>query len=425
MKKVTKTNFTGVIAFMFKIVRFPSSLENFFRSLKTEFRFDHFKYFRMLVLLIAISWDDKNITSLCNYLDNSNFSHRTRFNNFMNVARWNPEAALAHKAYDLLRSLKLTKKDTIYLTLDDSKKGKRGEKMDAIGWVYDPLIKKSTWGHQYVKATLRVRDITIPFGIRLYVKDKDSEELNIEFKKLTELAAELIQSFTAPEGIPVIVLFDTFYLCPTVVKACREKGFHFVSVLKSNRNIKERGKKLKSGFYGSYCFKTRKKLKMKIPKENRVAVFKYVDAGWLEVSRLGTVHIIYSKKNSEKTILCLVTDHPQLKATDIIKSYDARWNIEVFFKDAKQLLGLGRYQNRSYKAVVTHLHLVCFAYALLTHIAINGTCEKVIKKKANTSIRDLQNILRRIVWNDTTKYLKELPNQNSVLKELSRLLVAA
>jgi len=425
MKKVTNQNFIGVIAFMFKIVRFPSSLENFFCSLKTEFCFGHFKYFRMLVLLIAISWEDKNITSLYNYLDNKNFSHRTRFNNFMNVVRWNPEAVLAHKAYDLLSSLKLTKKDTIYLTLDDSKKGKRGKKMDALGWVYDPMIKKTTWGHQYVKATLRVRNITIPFGIKLYVKVKDSEELNIEFKKLTELAAELIQSFTAPKGIPVIVLFDTFYLCPTVVKACRDKGFPFVSVLKSNRNIKKRGKKLKSGFYGSYCFKTRKKLKMKIPKENKAAIFKYVDAGWLEVSRLGTVHIIYSKKNSEKTILCLVTDHPQLKATDIIKSYDARWNIEVFFKDAKQLLGLGRYQNRSYKAVVTHLHLVCFAYSLLTHIAINGTCEKVIKKKANKSIRDLQNILRRIVWYDTTKYLKELPNQNSVFKELSRLLVAA
>jgi len=47
------------------------------------------------------------------------------------------------------------------------------------------------------------------------------------------------------------------------------------------------------------------------------------------------------------------------------------------------------------------------------------------EKKANTSIRDLQNILRRIVWYDTTKYLKELPNQNSVFKELSRRLVAA
>ncbi|MDY6933366.1 MAG: hypothetical protein SVZ03_03990 [Spirochaetota bacterium] len=34
-------------------------------------------------------------------------------------------------------------------------------------------------------------------------------------------------------------------------------------------------------------------------------------------------------------------------------------------------------------------------------------------------------LLIAISWDDTAKYLKELPNQNSVLKELSRLLVAA
>lgn len=426
MKKVTIQISLGVFAFMFKIVRFPSLLENFFRSLKTEFRFGHFEYFRMLVLLIAVSWEDKNIASLCNYLDKEQFPHRTRFNNFMNVARWDPEKALAYKAYELLESLKLTKKDTIYLILDDSKKGKRAKNMDAVGWVFDPITKKSIWGHKYVKATLRVRDITIPFGIRLYVKDIHCEDLGLKFKKLTELAAELIQSFTAPKGIPVIALFDTYYLCPVVVKACRKKGIHFISTLKSNRILKKRGKKLKSGPYGEYCFKTKKKLEMKITKRNGAATFKYIDAGLIEVSKLGIAHIIYSRKNSERNILGLVTDHPKLKAKDIIKSYNARWNIEVFFKDAKQLLGLGRYQNRSYKAVVTHLHLVCFAYALLTHIAINGTCEKVKKEeKPNNSVKNLQNVLRRIVWNDTAKYLKELPNQNSVFKELSRLLIAA
>ena len=168
------------------------------------------------------------------------------------------------------------------------------------------------------------------------------------------------------------------------------------------------------------------KLKMKITKRNGTAAFKYIDAGFINVSKLGIAHVIYSRKNSERNILGLVTDHPKLKAKDIIKSYNARWNIEVFFKDAKQLLGLGRYQNHSYKAVVTHLHLVCFAYALLTHIAIKGTCEKANKnEKAHNSMKNLQNTLRRIVWNDTAQYLKELPNQNSVFKELNRLLIAS
>jgi hypothetical protein len=410
---------------MFKIVRFPSAVNNFFCSLKTEFLFGQSEYFQTLVLLMAASQEDRNISSLYKYLDNDKFPHRTRYNNFMNVARWKPEILLAKKAYEILSSLKLKKGETIYLILDDSKKGKRSKKMDAVDWVYDPLKGKSIWGHQYIKAAIYYNGITIPFAIRLYVKKKDSKKLGTSFRKVTELASDIIRSFNAPDGIKTIVLFDNYYLCPVVTKACREKGFHFISVLKSNRNLKNRGKKLKSGSYGAHCFLKKEKSKMKIRKENGIATFTYIDAGWIEVSKLGLSHLIYSRKNSERNILCLVTDHPRLKAADIIKSYDMRWNIEVFFKDAKQLLGLGRYQNRSYKAAVTHLHLVCFAYALLTHIAINGICEKVNeKKKAKTSVKDLQNILRRIIWNDTAQYLKELPDKNSVFKELSRLLIA-
>jgi Transposase DDE domain len=64
-----------------------------------------------------------------------------------------------------------------------------------------------------------------------------------------------------------------------------------------------------------------------------------------------------------KKILGLVTDAPQLSAADVIRAYDKRWTVEQWLKDVKQLLGLSKYQNRSYWAAVTHLHLVCFAYA--------------------------------------------------------------
>ena len=193
---------------MFKIVRFHSKLDNFFRSLKTEFLFGHFEYFRMLVVLIAISWEDSNISSLCRHLDQRFFTHRTRYNNFLNVVRWKPEEALAKKAYEILKSLNLQKGEPVYILVDDTKKDKRGKTMDAAGWVYDPVAGRAIWGHQYVKATLLVRGITIPFAIRLYVKDKDCDELSVPFLKVTELAADMISSFKAPAGSSVTVLFD-------------------------------------------------------------------------------------------------------------------------------------------------------------------------------------------------------------------------
>ena len=110
----------------------------------------------------------------------------------------------------------------------------------------------------------------------------------------------------------------------------------------------------------------------------------------------------------------------------MIRTYDNRWSIEVFFKDTKQLLGLGQYQNVSIEAAVTHLHLVCLAYALLTHIAITREGAKGKQKStAKLSTADLQNEVRRIVWDDLTDYLKQFSSGNQIVKELGRLLIAA
>jgi SRSO17 transposase len=409
---------------MFKIVRFPSRLESFFSSLTKEFHWDHFEYFRILVLLIAFSWERRNIASLYRYLDSAVSRHRTRFNNFLNLNRWDPASALAEKAQKLLSQLKPRKGDTLYFILDDSKKGKRGKFMEAVGKIFDPVTQTFTYGHQYVKATICFRGYTIPFGIRLYVKQQDCDKLDVDFQKTTQFAAQLIREFKAPKGCKVKVLFDCYYLCPSVVKACREKDFRFVSTLKSNRNLFKNGRKLKAGIYAKNLFRRIKKTSFSVRKHGRSTTYTYVNAGWLSVSDLGELHVVFSRKNKDRNVLGIVTDDPKLSAAQIIKTYEQRWSIEVFFKDVKQLLGLGQYQNRSYTAAVIHLHLVCFAYALLTHIAISKGAKGKQKSADDMSTADLQNELRRIVWEDTADYLKELPNGNSVVEELSRLLVA-
>ena len=154
--------------------------------------------------------------------------------------------------------------------------------------------------------------------------------------------------------------------------------------------------------------------------------YTYVEAGWMDVSDLGKLHVVFSRKKGERRILGLVTDDPKLSARQMIHAYDDRWSIEVFFKDGKQLLGLGQYQNSSYKAAVTHLHLVCFAYALLTHVAITREGGQGTQKStARLSTADLQNEVRRIVWDDLTDHSKQFSSGSQIVKELERLLIAA
>jgi len=411
---------------MFKIVRFPQKLESFFDSLQSQFHWDHFQYFRTLVLLVVIAWGRRNIASLYRHLDRRTQPHRSRFNNFLHVGRWQPQVTLQLKAHELLERLHPQKGDIIELILDDSKKQKRGQKMEAVGWIHDPVTGRSIKGHQYVTAVLRFRGHVIPWGVRLYLKKEDAASLGQPFKKTPQLAADLIGEFEPPKGVQVRVLFDSYYLCPTVVKVCRKKGYRFVSTLKSNRNLYKNGRKLKAGAYGWSLLGRRSKKTCRIEKTSGSADYTYVDAGWIQVSDLGQLHVVFSRKNREKKVLGIVTDDPNMAAGQMIRTYDERWSIEVFFKDGKQLLGLGQYQNVSAEAAVTHLHLVCFAYALLTHIALAGEGAKAKRKSAvRLSTADLQNEARRIVWEDLADHLKQLSSGTQVVKEMERLLLAA
>jgi len=258
---------------MFKIVRCPAKLDPFFETLKSCFHWEHFKYFRTMVLLIGFASGRRNISALYRQLDPVDQRHRTRFNNFVLLERWDPQAALSTKASELVALLHPKPGDRLRFIIDDTKKEKRGGKvkkakqgqrwkggkgskgpsgrkqrngkaMEAVGWIHDPVSGRKIRGHQYVSAVIEFNGFVVPFGVRLYAKKEVCPDLGIRFVKTTQLAADLISSLEVPEGVEVLVEFDSYYLCPVVVKACRRKGFHFVSTLKSNRNLFRAGRKL-------------------------------------------------------------------------------------------------------------------------------------------------------------------------------------
>jgi DDE superfamily endonuclease len=410
---------------MFRIIRVPPVLDKFFQPLEWHFHWNHFTYFRLLVVTIACMWGRRNVANVYRYLDAP--SHRTRVNNFFLVERWDPEAVLRQKAQELLRALDPKPRETIYLIIDDCKKAKRGQCMEAVAKMKDPVADTYIQGHQYVCAILVCRDQVIPWGIRLYAKPQHAKALGRPFRKTTELAAHLIREFKAPAGVQVMVLFDAYYLCHTVVQACRAQGFRFASTLKGNRSLFKPGWKLKAGRYGKNVFRRRRTTSLVLPKPYASVRYRYVDAGWLRVSTLGPLHVVFSRKGAAWKILGLVTDDPKRSAAELIQTDENRWAVELFFKDSKQLLGLGQYQNRSYGAAVTHLHLVALAYALLTHLrlmrhGVQG--RRTEKNAAHWSTAAAQDHLRGLLWDDLVAYLQEKHHGESVFLDLEQLRVA-
>jgi SRSO17 transposase len=410
---------------MCRLIRVPPSLDQFFQPLKGHFHWDHVAYCRLVVLTLALMWGRRNVATLSRDLEAEH--HRTRFNNVFLVERWEPEAALCQQAQAWLRSLRPSKGETISLVLDDSKKAKRGRTMDAVATMKDSTTDTYIRGHQYVCAIVVCRDHVIPFGIRLYVKHAHGPALGLLFRKTTELAAQLSREFKAPTGVKVVVLFDAYYLCPTVVKACREQRFHFASTLKSHRSLFKQGWKLTAGRDGRHLCRRRRTDTLDLAKPYGPVHDRFVDAGWLEVSTLGPLHVVFSRKGTANTILGLVTDAPKLSAADVIRTYETRWTMEPWLKDTQQLLGLGHDQNRSYWAAVTHLHLVCFAYALLTHLRIErhgAQGRRTRAKAADLSTAAAQDQLRSLLWRDLLIYLNEKRHDQPVIEALERLRVA-
>ena len=119
-KRFNRTTYRPKIAVMFKVVRLPKKPEFFFAPLENQFHWDHFKYFQMLALLMVMAWGRRNISVLYRHLDDRCQPHRSRFNNFLNVGRYDYAVLLQLKAQELIHLLKPQKGDTIELILDGS-----------------------------------------------------------------------------------------------------------------------------------------------------------------------------------------------------------------------------------------------------------------------------------------------------------------
>jgi hypothetical protein len=146
------------------------------------------------------------------------------------------------------------------------------------------------------------------------------------------LAAPLMRAFKAPTGVKVVGRFEADDLCATVVKACRAQCFHVASTRKSPRRLCTRGWTLTAGGYGRHLFRRRRPHTRDLSRPDGPVHDRFVKAGWLQVSTLDPLHVVFSRTGIATTILGLVTDAPTRSAPAVIRTYDTRWTMEPTFR---------------------------------------------------------------------------------------------
>jgi len=408
---------------MVRIGRIPKKLQTFFKPIHKYFGPRPWEHFWALVMAITVS-HGATIDKLTKVLSGS--THRTNQGEFLWRSIWNESSVMQQIALDMLLSL-FTKKDRhLFFIIDDTQNLKRAKKMQAVGKLRHHATGKYGTGHTIVKVCLYYRGVTIPWGSWLYIKKEHATKLELDFRKLTELAAQAIRNASLPKRFQVTVLFDAFYLCPKVVNACKEQAWHYIGVGKSNRWFAVGSTKRKLGKYGRNALRNSGKW-CNIAGLRKTRKYRLAERVG-SLNKLGMVKVVFSRRRGESKHIALVTDDLNASMRTIVADYLKRWSIEMLIKDEKQHLGLGDYRVLRYQAVVRHLHLVDVAYACLTHVGIKAyraqgqsKNKKVLRLEPISKLKDR---MRQIVWHENVQDVLKYSHEKPVIRRLERLLAA-
>jgi SRSO17 transposase len=363
------------------INRLPSFVQRFFSPMQEKVSKPQFSHLWSLVLAVVVNLRAAKLIHLSATTPDS--GHRTRRGAFLNQSKWDSAALIDQAVNDLLTGLKPRKGEVIHLILDDTRLSKRGTKMSWVSKMWDHKQHKFVRGHIVVTAAIAFRGVVLPWRMELW---KPKGHPGPRFRKLTHIAADMVKAFVPPAGVKVRVLFDAFYLCPAVTKACETRGFSFFSVAGRNRcfttaNGKRRSLgKLMPGLIRYHG----KNVRMKRSRRHTRLRIACVDG---RLSKIGRVRVVVSKRprGPWKKCIAIVTNESGLRPRQVVAIYEKRWLIEVLFKELVQDLGLSDYQMLTEDGIVHHLHVCGLAHLLLTHHSLQGLGAKATK--ANTQVQ--------------------------------------
>lgn len=409
-----------------RIGRFPPFGKRFFRRARKLVGSCHFAHFWRVVLTLGAMNGRRNLKRI----EEACRNHHTRqsIGFFLTRAHWDAPEVLRQTALDTLKHLGWKRNHRVYVLIDDTQKRKRGKRMDAVSKIFLHAEKVYAQGHTIVGCVLLYRDVVIPYAVRLWAaedfcrttKKRSYPGEPIPFRKLTQLAAETISQVAVPRAI---VLFDSYYLCPTVIRACKDKRYRFVGVAKKNRNFFPDGRprdKRRLSKYGANVLKRDGRWSTANGKKYRLA------ARVGQLSKSGRVKLIFSRRAKENAWIAIATDETRWGATTILSHYLNRWPIEILFKESKQNLGLGDYQVLRYRGIERYLHLVMIAHLLLTHLGASqpgaqADCDENDPLRL-PSVPRLQQLLRSKLWDDTINAMEKGSRNRRVGKKLKELI---
>jgi hypothetical protein len=277
------------------------------------------------------------------------------------------------------------------LILDTSALPKRGQRLENLSFVYDHSQGKTVKGYEILTLGLLTPRNFYPvnFGHHFsHTVPADAPEARPrktrgdlarrlrEAKELTKpaLALKMLKAALA-QGLPArYLLVDAWFTSPTFCRSVQDLGLQIIGRLKRDRTLYDQEG---VGYTLNQLYQAHKHRLVKAPElglsllrvpvrcgnglKGAIVLTKGYKEPDLEARPGGKI-------KAEPSWAAFFTTDQNLSAAAVVQKYLGRWSIEVFFKEAKQRLGLGQEQGRSFAAQVFSVTQAFFRYSLLAYL---------------------------------------------------------
>jgi hypothetical protein len=243
-------------------------------------------------------------------------------------------------------------------------------------------------GQIVVVGAVRIGPFTLPFWVEPIWNKHWAKVLKRPRRTQVQVAEDIIRQFAPPEGWEVVVLFDSFFACNKVLRACQDKQFIYVTNLKGNRKVRAYRPLRPVGTYASNILRHSQEA---VFNDGKTFLAAYRDS---ELPGVGNIRLVFPRKPGHNRIYHLATNSLTATMQEIIGWYLCRWTIEYLFKDVKHNLGMGDYAARSLTGVRNHLRFVFMAHLLHTFQRMHALDTGKLDMKNASSPADIRRVLR-------------------------------
>jgi len=272
------------------------------------------------------------------------------------------------------------------IIVDDSLLPKTGKKIELIGKVFDHCTHRYLLGIKLLLVAFWDGKSFIPMDFSLHNEPTKSKKRGLKAKELEEqfskqrdedspsferigevvknkiqVAIDMIKRIVNQGFVADYVLVDSWFVSEDFIRSIlniklkNSKILNMIGLMKSNRYIKIKDK--------SYLLSKLPELKRKQIRYCKKYSCSYIP---LLVCYKGLdLKIFLIRMKGQNSWKVLISTDQTLSFTKAMKIYQIRWSIEVFFKDAKQNLNLGKCQSVDFDSHIASISLTCMNYLAL------------------------------------------------------------